>query len=321
MLARKLGVSGLMYRALTQPSIQADVPDFVLTRLRTAYHIICASGIRRQHEFFILQEQCERLGIGIIILKGFSLAQIAYGDLGVRSSGVDLDVLVLEQNKEAVIRMLRDQGFTVHLQGGRHSVSFKKDLKHIDVHWNFLPLGLRVIPIEKFWERSGEIIVDEKKVRVLSFEDSVIVSALQIRHDWPFLSLIRLMDIHALIMRYGDSFDWKYLQTVAASAELNSTLIFSLNLCKELLQTPLLIKGPNLKVRIFLGVIRRRYEAWFVLRLANPFVQGSLRILKFLLIDNYLYYLGFQIKLRLNRLASRIYRASCAKENHQRNPC
>jgi hypothetical protein len=317
-LVRHQCLGGLMYRVLGRLAGPARVPDYLIKQLRTDYLATYVLGVRRQQTFFILHDNCRCSGIEIMPLKGFALAQSAYGDLGVRSAGVDLDMLVRESDKETVIRKLKDLGFVAADGEQDHVVTFIKGNQFIDLHWSLLPLGLRSVPVENLWERSLKIIVDGNELSVISPEDMVVFLALQGRHDWPHLSLTRLVDIHTIIIKSGSSFNWSYLKDVGRSARLTSTLSFSLGLCQELLQTPLAI-GRTIKSKIFLSLLGGRLESLIIPGLMPRTSAGFLKMLKPLLVDGYPGYFLFQIKRQLFRRGSRINKAACASENHQKN--
>ena len=318
-LTRYQYAGGLVYRGLTNQPLQEPVPNAVVEQLKKDYLQIYAIGLQRLHSFFTLKEHSVKLGIEIVPFKGFSLAYSAYHDLGVRLAGVDLDILVLAEKKEAFMGLLRDMGYVFYVGEGSHSATFQKGTQFIDLHWNFLPMGLRDFSIEEILGRAQRITIEKNELRILSNEDMVILLALQVRHDWPKLSFMKLMDIHALIARSGDSFDWRYLWNASALAKLDSTLSFSFGLCRGFLQTSFLEKR-NKKVLALLTFLKHQYGSLILPQRAFPTARSFLRILKLLLVDDYWNYLRFQITKRLSRRRSKINRVACAKEGYQMNP-
>lgn len=115
-LARKNGVSGLLYRAIeTLP--RNDVPPPVRAALRDVYLSNNLSQLLALDELGTLLDEFAQANIPMIVLKGAALAPTLYPDAALRPFG-DLDLLVHEGDEGRAAEILFARGYQGVVQMG-----------------------------------------------------------------------------------------------------------------------------------------------------------------------------------------------------------
>ncbi|HLW69723.1 MAG TPA: nucleotidyltransferase family protein [Candidatus Binataceae bacterium] len=197
--ARAQGVLPLVARSLATLD---DPPHPIRDRIRTS-----AVAIELRNEYLAarlieLMGEFARNAIALLAFKGPILAQLAYGDPGLRVFA-DLDILVRKADVPRAAHLLERLGFAGDYFD---HVAFQSDFFHaveinfraregdlnLDLHWDlapgYYPFGPRG---DAVWQRASVVPLGERQVPTLAPEDHLLFLAVHAsRHGWPLLSQI-----------------------------------------------------------------------------------------------------------------------------------
>lgn len=125
-LARRHRVEGIAWKALQDAGVVPAIPADAAAALSGA-----AGGILRQNlliagESVQLSRLLDRASVPHMFVKGVTLGQLAYGDIG-RKAGWDIDLLIDPADLDDAAAVLRDRGYRLdtpdpHLAAGKLSV-------------------------------------------------------------------------------------------------------------------------------------------------------------------------------------------------------
>lgn len=222
-LASLHGVVPLLHEAVKQAPAGLVAAD-VTGRLRAFYLSTAAGNLARANELERLVRLLEGADIPVLSFKGLTLAQTAYGNLGLRGS-IDLDILIRRSDyRTAEALLLADQyrlpprkvglhkrasAVTLWVSGQCPFVA-QTALWSLDVHTAMMPPGYRYpVRFETLYERSAEVPLAHSSVRVLSPEDLLQVLCFHgIKNRWEALK--HVADVAALI-RSAPGLDWEFV--------------------------------------------------------------------------------------------------------------
>ena len=238
--ARQHGVLPLVARQLA--TLEGPPPQ-VRERFR-AY----AAAIALRNQYFVerlaeLMSEFARNAIAALALKGPLLAQLAYGDPGLRVFA-DLDMLVRKADVPRAAQLLEHLGFTgdyfdetAFQSGFFHAaeVNFSAGdgVVNLDLHWElalgYYPFGPRG---DAVWERASVATLGPAQLPTLAAEDHLLYIAVHAsRHGWPFLS--QVCDIAYFADRV--KMDWAALSDLASHTGAARMLNLGLLLAADLL--------------------------------------------------------------------------------------
>ncbi len=247
-------VTPLLYNAFihtNSPRVPPDVLD--------ALGLYCTEGRERSaylaRELLAIADDMEREEIPLIPLKGPVLAELAYGDLSLRSAG-DLDFLVKEAQVSKVCDLLATQGFhepedSQPVLGLRPAVQaayrkyqaeymFVRDHDGIVVepHWALVPRTLAVpIDHDGLWERAEPAPFNGTRILSLTVEDLLLFLCVHgSKHQWTRLQWV--CDIAELIAARPE-LDWSTCLERARLQGCRRMLLLGLALANRLLGTKL----------------------------------------------------------------------------------
>lgn len=246
--ARLHQVIALVTQNLTKYGLENCVPPQVWTQMRQALH-----GIR--FDLLVQFEQVSRVlaaldsaAVDVLVLKGYGLTDLLYGDLALRPSG-DLDLLVRPDQIELACTVLKTIGippppaeaFRFHLENGYHLPLAGAELAGrdlaVELHWDLGPRGLNALNLDEMWQRSQQFTVDGMTALRFSPEDMLLHLALHIRKH-RFVGLRWLCDMADLARGFDGRLDWDYVLVNARHAGLETLLFTSLSSCVQLLEAP-----------------------------------------------------------------------------------
>jgi hypothetical protein len=194
-----------------------------------------------QRSFLDLYGIFEERGLSMIPIKGVALLEDLYAQIPVRPS-VDIDVLVKEPELEGAMRILRESGYEMDLEGLKESY-----WRHRQYHFVFTKRqpATRPLMLELHWAldyprkqkqllpdmfgRLRDFRMQDKTIKLLSPEDTFLSLALHQRRFGAALSLKDVCDMAGLLRKYESSFDWDYLLKQAVSSGLRCTVFFALS--------------------------------------------------------------------------------------------
>jgi hypothetical protein len=163
----------------------AAVPPAVEHYCRNARVMGAMRALVAQHRLGEIGRAFGVAGIQHMVLKGLPLALELYPDPGLRPS-TDIDILVRPKDRDAAISALMAEGYDP--VGGAFPLRFFKahhfhaaleraggrDLP-VEVHWDTQPFySLSRIPEEGLWERSREVTIGEKRMRIPGREENLL---------------------------------------------------------------------------------------------------------------------------------------------------
>jgi ubiquinone/menaquinone biosynthesis C-methylase UbiE len=247
-------VAPLLFNALTRvnpPGVPSDVFE--------ALDLYCRGNRERSaylgQEFLAIARELEREAIPLIALKGPPLAELAYGDLSLRSVG-DLDFLVKEAHVSTVCERLAARGF--HDPEGSQSVlqlrpaaqaAYRKyqaeymfvrdhDGVVVEPHWALVP-RLLAVPFDHdgLWDRAGRSPFNGAVINSLAVEDLLLFLCVHgSKHQWTRLQWV--CDIAELIAACPD-LDWSACLERASVQGCRRMLLLGLALASQLLGSDL----------------------------------------------------------------------------------
>jgi hypothetical protein len=224
-LARRHGVTPLLYARLKAQRQPSEVPPAILNQLQQSYLQNAARNMCLYHELLQVLALLNNEGIPVIVLKGAFLAETVYGNIALRTIG-DIDLLVPKNDLAKAQRMLLDAGYL------RPESSV-----HIDLHWNIdLSIAKLNIHVEQLWERSRPVTLAGSQVWQLSPEDLLLHLCTHIvfHHMFQCNGLRALCDMKATIQYYRQTMDWAHIQVIAEAWNIRHAVYIAFLLAKNL---------------------------------------------------------------------------------------
>jgi hypothetical protein len=276
-LGRHHRVLELLYQSLRRhaPSaIRGEVESY----LRNEAHRTVAFNMILLRELVRMYRMLGEKDIEMISFKGPLLAQLAYGNLGLRSS-VDLDFLIRPKDLGGLEEVVKADGFEVaqrmttlspfqkhaYLRLARQ-ISYVNGTRGIglDVHTNVMPPGYRYkYSFEELLARSRVVEAVGRPVRVFAEEDMLHLLCFHgVKNRWDQLKYV--CDVGEVVRSHQD-LNWDEVLSRAEDTRGERVLYHGLHLARLLLDTPL---PPE--------VIRRIGRASYVDRLAEIAVENLL---------------------------------------------
>lgn len=246
-LASFHGVVPLLQEA-TKTMPQELVPREVNASLRNYYLSTAAGNLTRACELIRLVQLFEAAGIPVLSFKGLTLAQSAYGNLGLRGC-TDLDILVRRKDYPAVEALLLSDRYkmpskraglkgpvkalTLWVSGQNAFISGSK-LWSLDVHTAMMPPGYRYpVQFDTLYERSVKIPLAHAAVATPGPEDLLQVLCLHgIKNRWEAMK--HVCDVAAVI-RSTPGLDWDAVLAQARRMRGVRILLVGLLMAHELL--------------------------------------------------------------------------------------
>jgi hypothetical protein len=247
-IANRHGVVPLLYHRLSS-QFRASIPVSVLHKFRDFYLASVTRNVSLTRELLRLSALLRLSGIPCIAFKGPVLASTVYGDVGLRRFD-DLDILVRREQITEAKGLLHKEGFHLALPvpPGQEAFFLRLQYYHsflrsdgkvrIDMHWApTLPYLSFMNDIEKLWERSRNVLVENKEIRTLSPKDHLLLLCEHgCRHCWERLSWIA--DVAGLVSTHPSL---NLTELVSAREKCGGRRMVSLGLClaSDLLGLPL----------------------------------------------------------------------------------
>jgi hypothetical protein len=246
-LARKHGVAPLVYRSLST-AWQRHVPQDTLDRLGAEFRRTAWRNLEWLRELRRLLDRLHAAGIPTVVHKGPVVAQMAYGDPGLRPYG-DLDLLIPGASLNDAVAAVTPLGYeplwqvTDRQRGllARHGYHFnlvhQEGHRYLELHWRPIdPCFAFALPEREMWNRRCEIDLGPYPVSALCPEDQLLyLCAHGTKHFWTDLKLI--CDVAELVRRQPN-LDWSAVVERATSLRAERILFLGLRLAEVLLGAP-----------------------------------------------------------------------------------
>jgi len=216
-----------------------SLPEETVDTLKATFFYYLKFSTYLEQEFLDLANSFSSNGITLVPIKGVAFLEDLYPDFPVRAS-TDIDALVQEEDLGRSIALLEDLGFKRNLEGLKESYWREKNYHFVftkegpppfslmlELHWDLdYPRKEKLLP-EKF-RRLRELRISDRKIKLLSPEDTFLALALHQRRFGKTLALRNACDIARLLNKYSLSFDWDYLLGESKSSRLSSVIFFAL---------------------------------------------------------------------------------------------
>jgi hypothetical protein len=264
-------VTPLLFYHLNSFGPEAVSPQ-AMSRLRDDDLEKTSSSLFLTGELLKLIDLLEAHGIQAIPFKGPTLAQSAYGDIGLRQFA-DLDILVRKRDFPTVKELLISHGFRAspRLTTSQEAALLRFDCSHnfvseddvyLDVHWRFVAPYLSFgLDVGRLWDRLEPIMIGGKQFPVLSAEDLLLVLCLHgFTHLWERLGWV--CDVASLIDSRKD-LNWQLVLENATTLGARGILSLGLLLAGDLLDAsipPEVLKSlqPDARVKKLAGQVREQ---------------------------------------------------------------
>jgi len=238
-------VRGLLYREIKSRNFPNElIPIDVRNRLREAYRDLATKNTSLFFDAFKVLTSLADNQLPVIALKGLALAKNIYGDIALRPMS-DMDLLVKEEDLVRAGRILLTLGYQQYFPAWEstgkvfnHLPPFtNKSGTVIELHWNIVTPDIPIkVDIDRLWERTCFIEVDNLEVRVFSPEDLFLHLCVHAcYHLETGLDLIPLYDIAGLIKVSREKIDWQIIMERAIQWGGQRCVYLILLLVRELL--------------------------------------------------------------------------------------
>ena len=224
----------------TQPA--GVVPDEILKQLSDAATELAARNLRLASALAEVAALFEQRQLRMLVFKGPTLSEDAYGNLGLRECG-DLDLLVHPDDFPSVHELLGEHGFTsawdrTWQKRQTFGCEFLRNETELDVHWDLAPAWLNYrVDFDRLWTDGSGLDTTTTFSRKLRPEDAVVVLCIHgTKHWWERLRWI--CDIAELVNRH-QTMDWDRVYAAADRANARRTVELGLRLAGDLLSAQL----------------------------------------------------------------------------------
>jgi hypothetical protein len=177
-LARRQNVSAFLYHRLQATGVLP--PAAVRDELKKDYLILSMRNARLYSALSGVLELLHRLRIDVIALKGVYLAQVVYGNVGIRSMN-DIDLLVKKEDLPRVEKALTESGAVSDnpnrvITEETHHFGYKLPGSgiRVEIHWTLLSVKGMENDIAGLWKRSQPAVIAGVSARTLSPEDLLL---------------------------------------------------------------------------------------------------------------------------------------------------
>jgi hypothetical protein len=211
-LARKEGLSGMLYKSLKKAGILGFLGHRQMQHLQSFYYSTVQQNLQVVHDLKQILQQANDKGIQVVLLQGIALLESVYEDIGLRPL-TDIDLWVLPDKRALFDTLLKQSGFQ---PDAIYPGTFKKNRTIIDINSHIL-WAERIKSRQHLLAKNQQSIHDN--IDIINFEgqaagslnavDQVLYLSLHaFKHSVS--RLIWLVDVKHSIARWKTA-DWKTL--------------------------------------------------------------------------------------------------------------
>jgi Uncharacterised nucleotidyltransferase len=230
--------------------IQAhQIPSAVIAQIHTNFNENFQRNLYLTSELLKLGRLFAAQQIPMLSFKGPILAQIAYGNLGLRQF-LDLDILVPEADVVRASELLVSQGYQPQFEltasqqavyaGLRNEHCFWHEEKQVcvDLHWSILPRHFSFTPDPQLlWGKIERVEFGAQSIATLTPEHLLLfLCAHGAKHNW--WRLYWICDLAELLRTHPD-LDWDSIHSLSGRFGTKRMLLLGLYLAQQLLGTVL----------------------------------------------------------------------------------
>lgn len=247
-LSVKHSLSSAFYDRLTSLRFK-NIPPEIISKFKNMYIANLRRNLFLEKELLSVLHHLKEADIPAIPLKGTALARYIHGDVALRNASCDLDLLVHREKVNRAEEIFAQTGYRLSGHGRsaefwhnyRKEIMFQKKTSEVnslllDLHWDFRNKFVNT-HIRDFWLNAGEVELGGNRILMPSNEDLFIYLVLTAVSDVDFVQLKYLYDVHALVMRFGKTIDWKKVINRVLGLGLKTALYFTFFLSKDLFGT------------------------------------------------------------------------------------
>jgi len=244
-LAKLMRVRSLLHHRLKEKQLFSAIPETAQKALKDAYQVNTLRNLRFYGELQRLAAKLAREDIPMIVLKGMSLAEGVYGNVGLREMN-DIDLLVRPQHLSRISELLTTHGYKP-----TDSISVdmvQKNYLHIpkmvktgeasvEVHWNLTSPGLHYsIDPAELWQRAYPVKLSGCNLSTLCPEDMLLHLCMHSAYQHEFAFGLRpSCDLAQLLDCYNNNIAWADVLDRAKRWGWQRGVYLALRLAKELL--------------------------------------------------------------------------------------
>jgi hypothetical protein len=211
-LARKEGMTGLLYRSLKKAGILGFLGHRQLQQLQSFYYHTVQHNLRVFSDLKQILQQSNEKGLQVVLLQGIALLQKIYKDIGLRPL-TDIDLWVLPEKRSVFGTLMKQLGYQ---SDSIYPNTYRKNQTIVDVNSHILWAD-RIKSRKRLLSRSQHVIHDD--IEICRFEGQS-AGCLNVIDEVFYLSLhafkhcisrlVWLVDIKQLITGWSTS-NWKAL--------------------------------------------------------------------------------------------------------------
>jgi hypothetical protein len=240
-LAEFHGVAPIVAHNLVTNGFTGQVQQSYLERLNHIYVHNLYRNVLLSSELAKVLSVLKQHGVVAIILKGTILAELLYGNPGLRRVA-DMDIMVQPGELSLTRSLLLEMGYRQPeplkvWDHPFHEVPYYKTAKFpffIELHWNLDDERLVAFPRQEIWQRAHLVESQGWSTMVLSPEDTLLYLCNNLSKQDDQL-LRSVCDIAELLKKYEGTLDWDYIRESARSWKIGPSLCYSLELVQGLL--------------------------------------------------------------------------------------
>jgi len=259
-------VSEHIYRSFKKINDDGMIPVWVKAAVEKTHRCLQSRCLQDYEQQKYILKLLQSYSIPAIPLKGLFLSQQIYGTITGRGFSEDFDLLVKEENREDVRKLLENAGYRLSPPGEiprwvwQYNF-FKIQTAKIDLHWDITMMGRSKIRIQEIW--SDPQLVEREGCSFYRFrqEELLLYLSAHLIHGGSFMRLRNICDIHELVSAYHDSFHWSRIIDKAQSWGLSNSLYGALFLAAELYNTSL---PPEVLKRLKPSFLKRIWIKFFL---------------------------------------------------------
>ncbi len=244
-LAELHGITPLIARNLNEnEDLEKVVPDSFRRSIKQVYSRTLFTNVILSRELTSILTVFRQHGIDAIVLKGVTLAEQLYGNLGLRAVS-DMDILVRPEDISRAGHLLEEMGYQQLIDSQSwdhpfHEAPYCRQAQFplvVELHRNLDDENLISFSQKNIWQRAQSLEMQDGEITVLSPEDNILfLSDHLTKHSTHLLMLLN--DIAELLKKYREKLDWDYIVKTCRELGLEVVVYNSLKWAYKLIGAP-----------------------------------------------------------------------------------